>query len=69
MLQTVDVTGLTPEFVREIEALIASFRNQVVTLHRNSAVPPAKRYPLRGTVLRYDNPFEPVALDDWEVLK
>ena len=25
--------------------------------------------PLRGTVLRYDDPFEPVAVDDWEALK
>ena len=29
---------------------------------------PAERYPLRGSVLRYDDPFEPVAEDDWEVL-
>lgn len=27
-------------------------------------------YPLRGTVYRYDDPFEPAApLEDWEVLK
>ncbi len=26
-------------------------------------------YPLRGTLLKYDEPFEPVAEDDWEVLK
>ncbi len=24
--------------------------------------------PLRGSVLRYDEPFEPVAEDDWEAL-
>ncbi len=24
---------------------------------------------LRGTVLRYDDPFEPVGLEDWEALK
>lgn len=24
------------------------------------------RYPLRGSVLRFDDPFEPVAPDDWE---
>lgn len=33
-------------------------------------LPPAPRdaddYPLRGSVLRYDDPFEPVAADDWE---
>lgn len=27
-------------------------------------------YPLRGTVLHYEDPFEPaVSLDDWEVLR
>jgi antitoxin (DNA-binding transcriptional repressor) of toxin-antitoxin stability system len=25
--------------------------------------------PLRGMVMRYDDPFEPVGLDDWEALK
>ena len=27
------------------------------------------QYPLRGSVLRYDEPFEPVAEDDWEALR
>ena len=26
-------------------------------------------YPLRGTVIRYDDPTEPVALEDWEMLQ
>jgi len=26
-------------------------------------------YPLRGKVIRYDAPTEPVALEDWEVLQ
>jgi len=26
-----------------------------------------RRRDLTGSVLRYDDPFEPVALDDWEV--
>ncbi|MBF0101077.1 MAG: hypothetical protein HQK77_09245 [Desulfobacterales bacterium] len=26
-------------------------------------------YPLRGKLIEYDNPFEPVAIEDWEVLK
>ncbi len=26
-------------------------------------------YPLRGTVIRYTDPFESVAEDDWETLK
>ncbi len=28
-----------------------------------------KRYPLRGKLLRYIDPFEPVAQDDWEANK
>lgn len=28
-----------------------------------------KRYPLRGKPFRYDNPFESVAENEWEVLK
>ncbi len=27
-----------------------------------------ERYPLRGTVIRYEDPTAPVAEDDWEVL-
>ncbi len=26
-------------------------------------------YPLHGTVIRYDDPTEPVALEDWEFLQ
>ncbi len=29
----------------------------------------ADRYPLRGKVLRYDDPTEPVAQEDWDTLK
>jgi antitoxin (DNA-binding transcriptional repressor) of toxin-antitoxin stability system len=35
-------------------------------------VAPDKRDPfeiLKGSVLRYDDPFEPVGLEDWEALK
>ncbi|MBI4027740.1 MAG: hypothetical protein HY360_22330 [Verrucomicrobia bacterium] len=28
--------------------------------------PSGKRDALRGTVLKYERPFDPVALDDWE---
>jgi hypothetical protein len=31
--------------------------------------PDSNPYPLRGTVIRYDDPTEPVALEDWEALK
>jgi hypothetical protein len=26
-------------------------------------------YPLKGTIVRYDEPTNPVAVDDWEALK
>lgn len=29
---------------------------------------PTERYPLRGSVLRYDDPFEPITEGDWEAL-
>ncbi|MBF0120601.1 MAG: hypothetical protein HQK79_17375 [Desulfobacterales bacterium] len=28
-----------------------------------------EKYPLRGKLIEYDDPFEPVATKDWEVLK
>ena len=31
--------------------------------------PVSSSYPLRGTVMRYDDPFEPVAESDWEALR
>lgn len=31
--------------------------------------PNSNPYPLRGKVIRYDDPTEPVALEDWEVLQ
>ena len=33
-------------------------------------IPPDNdRYPLQGMPYRYERPFDPVALDDWEILK
>lgn len=40
----------------------------VLALPRRAAPAPGGR-PLRGSVLRYDDPTEPVAVDDWDVLK
>jgi len=31
--------------------------------------PETNLYPMRGRVIRYDDPTEPVALSDWEVLQ
>ena len=48
---------------------------EVIVLTNPAAQPveshasPEDRYPLRGTVIEYHNPFEPVAEADWEVLQ
>jgi hypothetical protein len=38
---------------------------EVIVLPRTPATPPRDAYPLRGKSIRYTNPFEPVAADDW----
>ncbi len=40
----------------------------IVRLRENRKIP-KDRYPMRGKILRYDDPTEPVAQDDWDVLK
>jgi hypothetical protein len=35
----------------------------------SSSQPEANLYPLRGKVVRYDDPTGPVALEDWKVLQ
>jgi len=42
---------------------------EVIVLPRSSKLIEINRYPLRGKPICYDNPTEPVALADWEVLK
>jgi hypothetical protein len=39
---------------------------EIVVREVEQARPAPDRYPLRGSVLRYDEPFEPLATDDWE---
>jgi len=51
-----------------IEVIILERRSlrqgEALTSHSES-----NPYPLRGKVIRYDDPTEPVALEDWEVLQ
>jgi hypothetical protein len=44
----------------------AGQRVEVIVLPATSATPPG--HPLRGKLLRYDQPTAPVAEDDWGVL-
>jgi hypothetical protein len=41
---------------------------EVIILSREDTGHTAQDFPLRGKVLRYEMPTEPVAQDDWEVL-
>jgi hypothetical protein len=41
---------------------------EVIILSREDKVCEAQHFPLRGKVLRYEKPTEPVAQDEWEVL-
>ncbi|HIK12236.1 MAG TPA: hypothetical protein IGS52_18585 [Oscillatoriaceae cyanobacterium M33_DOE_052] len=49
-----------------IEAILETVKNDM----KLSSSPPLKpeQNPLRGKVIRYDDPYEPVAAEDWEVL-
>lgn len=43
---------------------------EVIVLQTNGTDKVSDHNPLKGTVLKYDDPFEPaVPLEDWEVLK
>ena len=40
---------------------------EIIVLPRKKEQKNQDRYPLRGKPLRYDEPFEPVAEDDWKI--
>lgn len=43
---------------------------EIIILDRSSSKNITDSYPLRGTVIRYDDPFEPAAsAEDWEALQ
>lgn len=42
---------------------------EVIVLPLPTERPDIERYPLRGSIYRYDRPTDPVAEDDWEALK
>lgn len=39
---------------------------EIIILAAPLPVQQTDRYPLRGTLVRYDRPFEPVAQDEWD---
>ncbi len=40
-----------------------------VIVMRRRALEKTSKYPLRGRPVRYDDPFKPVAEEDWEALR
>lgn len=43
---------------------------EIIILDRSSSKTVSNSYPLRGTVIRYDDPFEPAtSAEDWEALQ
>lgn len=42
---------------------------EIIIISRAGQTSEQRDYPLRGKVVRYDNPLEPVAQEDWEALK
>lgn len=42
---------------------------EVILLRREPALTQKNPYPLRGLPIRYEDPTEPVAEDDWEALQ
>lgn len=46
----------------------AGARVEVIILEQETPKTGKDRYPLRGTVLHYDDPTAPIATEDWEAL-
>jgi hypothetical protein len=62
---------LSEDGVLELRALPfrAGETVEVIILSREDKVSEAHDFPLKGKVVRYEKPTEPVAQGDWEVLK
>lgn len=64
---TLTLRGLPFHAGDTVEVIILESRTSQHEASTHS--PDSNPYPLRGTVIRYDEPTEPVALEDWEALK
>ncbi|NCO32888.1 MAG: hypothetical protein AUJ92_10865 [Armatimonadetes bacterium CG2_30_59_28] len=53
--------------IRGLPALAG--RTVDITVNEQAARKKNDRYPLRGKILRYDNPFDSVAEEEWDVLQ
>lgn len=62
------------EYFRQVEktgdeVIITDHGQPVLKLTRYNSDPMEALKALRGTVLRYDHPTEPVGVEDWEALR
>jgi prevent-host-death family protein len=62
------------EYFRQVEKtgkelVITDHGRPVLKVVRYAEDPAAALAALRGTVLRYDDPLEPVGVEDWEALR
>ncbi len=51
--------------IRLIKAILRSLKQDMRSVSQQI---PSESNPLRGKVIRYDNPYEPVAAEDWQAL-
>ena len=42
---------------------------EIIILARNPVETNGNLFPLKNSVLKYEDPTEPVAIDDWEILQ
>ena len=64
---TLTLRGLPFRAGDAVEVIVLESRTRQHEVPTRS--PDSNPYPLRGKVIRYDDPTEPVALEDWEALK
>ena len=60
---------ITNEEILNLIALVKGFVKDIEQKINFSNLSEEERYPLRGSVTHYEAPTEPVAMEDWDVLK
>jgi antitoxin (DNA-binding transcriptional repressor) of toxin-antitoxin stability system len=77
MSQSVSTTAVATRTLELLQQVVRTGEELVITDHGAPVVKLVRCQPgldealraLRGSVLRYDDPTEPVALEDWESLR
>jgi hypothetical protein len=62
-----EINNIPPDKLAELYDLIHYFR--LGLQHERQQITQDFKYPLRGKPVQYQEPFEPVATSDWDVLK